>query len=314
MYYKVSGSTATTVTMNSGSTVSFQISATTGDSTFFGWNGGGSYQSECTFTIIDNTTGTTLYTSSTGNLLSTTTPQYNTVCTVTSGSIPCLYSSPYVEAFSGAGNGWISPTSSFNIGSLNGCWNRDSYSTYNWIKAPSTNSSVASFTGPSGDHTNGGQGFLSTVNSFFASSSSSTSLITPYIDLANDSAPRVSFWYHMFGADIEKLEISIATDTAGIWTVLDSIFPVAGTFISPNSPWQQAVYSISNYIDDTVAFKFTAFRNNNGSSFGGYSNIGLDDFGSRRYLFLQQSYKFTACLFEFKLRASHLGYNGRIGL
>ena len=278
MYYKVSGSTATTVTMNSGSTVSFQISATTGDSTFFGWNGGGSYQSECTFTIIDNTTGTTLYTSSTGNLLSTTTPQYNTVCTLTSGSIPCLYSSPYVEAFSGAGNGWISPTSSFNIGSLNGCWNRDSYSTYNWIKAPSTNSSVASFTGPSGDHTNGGQGFLSTVNSFFASSSSSTSLITPYIDLANDSAPRVSFWYHMFGADIEKLEISIATDTAGIWTVLDSILPVAGTFISPNSPWQQAVYSISNYIDDTVAFKFTAFRNNNGSSFGGYSNIGLDDF------------------------------------
>ena len=278
MYYKVSGSTATTVTMNSGSTVSFQISATTGDSTFFGWNGGGIYQSECTYKVVDNATGTTLYTSSTGNLLSTTAPQYNTVCTSTSGSVPCLYSSPYVEAFSGAGNGWISPTSSFNIGSLNGCWNRDSYSTYNWIKAPSANTSVAAFTGPSGDHTNGGQGFLSTVNSFFASSSSSTSLITPYIDLANDSAPRVSFWYHMFGADIEKLEISIATDTAGIWTVLDSILPVAGTFISPSSPWQQAVYPISNYVDDTVAFKFTAFRNNNGSSFGGYSNIGLDDF------------------------------------
>ena len=278
MYYKVSGSTATTVTMNSGSTVSFQISATTGDSTFFGWNGGGVYQSECTFKVVDNATGTTLYTSSTGNLLSTTAPQYNTVCTSTSGSVPCLYSSPYYEAFSGAGNGWISPTSSFNIGSLNGCWNRDSYSTYNWIKAPSTNTSVASFTGPSGDHTNGGQGFLSTINSFFASSSSSTSLITPYIDLANDSVPQVSFWYHMFGADIEKLEISIATDTAGIWTVLDSILPVAGTFVSPSSPWQQAVYPISNYVDDTVAFKFTAFRNNNGSSFGGYSNIGLDDF------------------------------------
>ena len=187
MYYAVFGSTATTVTMNSGSTVSYQISTASGDSIFFGWNGGGSYQSECTFTITDNTTGTTLYTSPTGNLLSTTSPQYNTVCTLTSGSVPCLYSSPYVEAFSGAGNGWISPTSSFNIGSLNGCWNRDSYSTYNWIKAPSANTSVAAFTGPSGDHTNGGQGFLSTVNSFFASSSSSTSLITPYIDLANDS-------------------------------------------------------------------------------------------------------------------------------
>ena len=245
MYYEVLVSTATTVSMTSGSAVSYQISTTTGDSLFFGWNGGGFYQSECTFKIIDNTTGATLYTSSTGNLLSTTTPQYNTVCTATTGAIPCLYSSPYVEAFSGAGNGWISPTSSFNIGSLNGCWDRDSYTTYNWIKAPSANTSLASFTGPSGDHTNGGQGYLSTSAYFFAASSSSTSLITPYIDLANDSVPQVSFWYHMFGADIEKLEISIATDTAGVWTVIDSILPPTGTFVSPNSPWQQAIYPVS---------------------------------------------------------------------
>ena len=231
------GSTTSTYSFSSGSVATFSITAAAGDSLSFEWQGGGNYQDECTFNIANTTTGGILYSSPAGNLLSTSVPQYTVTCS-SSNQSTCLYSSPYFEEFSGVGSGWIAPTNQFNIGSLNSCWNRDSYTKYNWIKAPSP-SGFASFTGPSGDHTNGGQGYLVCDPYQFGTGSSSSSLITPYVDLANDSAPQVSFWYHMFGSDIERLEIAITTDTAGIWTVLDSLLPIAGTFVSPNSPWHK---------------------------------------------------------------------------
>jgi PKD repeat protein len=278
MYAQTSGYSPSTLTLSTGSTISYQISITTGDTLTFGWLGGGQWQSECSFTVTDNATGTTVYTSPAGNLMSTTSPQYTVVCTLTSNSTPCLYNTPYTESFSGAGGGWVAPTSQFNIGSINGCWDRGVYSTYNWIKAPSPSSSLANATGPSGDHTNGGSGYLSCDPYFFATAADSSTLITPYISLANDSAPQVSFWYHLFGSDIKRLEIAITTDTASNWTVIDSLFPNTGAFVSSSSPWHQAIYSIADYIDDTVAFKFTAFRDLAGLNSGSNSRISIDDF------------------------------------
>ena len=278
MYAQTSGYSPSTLTLSTGSTISYQISITTGDTLTFGWLGGGQWQSECSFTVTDNATGTTVYTSPAGNLMSTTSPQYTVVCTLTSNSTPCLYNTPYTESFSGAGGGWVAPTSQFNIGSINGCWDRGVYSTYNWIKAPSPSSSLANATGPSGDHTNGGSGYLSCDPYFFATAADSSTLITPYISLANDSAPQVSFWYHLFGSDIKRLEVAITTDTAGNWTVIDSLFPNTGAFVSSSSPWHQAIYSIADYINDTVAFKFTAFRDLAGLNQGSNSRISIDDF------------------------------------
>ena len=273
-----SSGSSTTYTLTSGSSATYQILSTTGDTLSFAWQGGGLYADECTFSITNNATSSTVYTSLAGNLLSTSTAQYSSICTLTANFTPCLYSSPYFEAFSGTGGGWIAPTSQFNIGSLNGCWARGAYSTYNWIKAPSPSSSLANVTGPTGDHTNGGQGYLSCDPYFFATPADSSALVTPYISLANDSAPQVSFWYHLFGSDIKRLELAITTDTAGNWTVIDSLFPNTGAFVSSNSPWHQVVYSIPDYIDDTVAFKFTAYRDLAGLNQGNNSRISIDDF------------------------------------
>ena len=272
----VGGSTST-YTLSSGSSIAISISASSGDSLAFEWQAGGSYLDECTFNIVDNASGGALYTSPTGNLLSTTSPQYTTSC-ANNGSVPCLFSSPFNESFSGAAGGWIPPSSQFNIGSLNLCWDQGVYTTYNWIKAPSPNSSLANQTGPSGDHTNGGSGYLSCDPYFFATPVSESSLITPYISLDGDSLPQVSFWYHLFGSDIEKLEIAIATDTAGPWSTIDSLFPNTGAFVSSASPWHQAIYDISNYNDDTVAFRFTAYRDLFGLNLGGNSRVSIDDF------------------------------------
>ena len=278
MYVQTSGYSPSNLTLSTGSSISYQISITTGDTLTFGWLGGGSYQDECTFTVTDNATGTTVYTSPAGNLMSTSSPQYTTVCTLTSNSTPCLYNTPYTESFSGTGGGWVAPTNQFNIGSINGCWDRGVYTTYNWIKAPSPSSSLANATGPSGDHTNGGSGYLSCDPYFFAAAADSSTLITPYISLANDSAPQVSFWYHLFGSDIKRLEVAVTSDTASNWTVIDSLFPNTGAFVSSSSPWHQAIYSIADYINDTVAFKFTAFRDLAGLNQGSNSRISIDDF------------------------------------
>ena len=101
----VGGSTST-YTLSSGSSIAISISASSGDSLAFEWQAGGSYLDECTFNIVDNASGGALYTSPTGNLLSTTSPQYTTSC-ANNGSVPCLFSSPFNESFSGAAGGWI---------------------------------------------------------------------------------------------------------------------------------------------------------------------------------------------------------------
>ena len=285
-------------TLTSGSSTTYQLSSSTGDTLSFGWQGGGSYPEECSFTVTDNSIGTVLYTSPSGDLMSTSIAQFSKTCLLTSASTPCLFSSPYKEAFSGNSGGWIAPTSQFNRGSINGCWDRDDYTTYNWIKAPSPSSSLANATGPNADHTNGGQGYLSCDPYFFASIADSASLITPYISLANDTAPQVSFWYHLFGNDIKRLEVSVTTDTSGSWTVIDSLFPNTGAFVTSNSPWHQAIYPISSFIGDTVSFKFTAFRDLTGFNQGQNSRISIDDF--------EVSEDTLSCDKPIKLRLSNL--------
>ncbi|MCO4791502.1 MAG: hypothetical protein KC437_05565, partial [Flavobacteriales bacterium] len=72
MYVQTSGYSPSTLTLSTGSSISYQISITTGDTVAFGWLGGGQWQSECSFTVTDNATGTTVYTSPAGNLMSIT--------------------------------------------------------------------------------------------------------------------------------------------------------------------------------------------------------------------------------------------------
>ena len=277
MYVQTSGYSPSNLTFNSGSSISFQISIGTGDTVSFGWLGGGSYQNECTFTIVDNFSGSTVYSSPTGNLLSTTSPQYTTTCTLTSSSVPCLYSTPYNETFSGAVGGWVAPSSQFNIGSINSCWDR-SGSTFYWVKAPFPGS-VNTLSGPASDHTSGGQGFIgSWPYPLLGGGDTISELISPYISLDNDSLPQVAFWYHLWGDDIEKLEFSITTDTSGSWTLLDSLLPNTGAFVSNASPWHQFYQDISAYKGDTVAFKFTSYRSFNGFNSGLNARASIDDF------------------------------------
>jgi PKD repeat protein len=190
-------------------------------------------------------------------------------------SAQCIQTTPYSEAFSGTGGGWFPPTSFFNQGSINSCWERDSG--FTWIKAPSVTGGSNSLTGPSGDHTSGGNGYLSADNNVYAFSDFEAKLITPLISLANDTAPQLSFWYHMYGSEINMLRIDVRENGVANWTPMDSIMGNSGGFVSQSSPWHEFLIPLDGFIDDTVQFRFTAFRQLSAQFNGANCRASLDD-------------------------------------
>lgn len=190
-------------------------------------------------------------------------------------SAQCIQTTPYSEAFSGTGGGWFPPTSFFNQGSINSCWERDSG--FTWIKAPSVTGGSNSLTGPSGDHTSGGNGYLSADNNVYAFSDFEAKLITPLISLANDTAPQLSFWYHMYGSEISMLRIDMRENGVANWTPMDSILGNSGGFVSQSSPWHEFVIPLDSFIDDTVQFRFTAQRQLSAQFNGANCRASLDD-------------------------------------
>jgi PKD repeat protein len=187
----------------------------------------------------------------------------------------CIQTTPYSEAFSGTGGGWFPPTSFFNQGSINSCWERDSG--FTWIKAPSVTGGSNSLTGPSGDHTSGGNGYLSADNNVYAFSDFEAKLITPLISLANDTAPQLSFWYHMYGSEINMLRIDVRENGVTNWTPMDSIMGNSGGFVSQSSPWHEFLIPLDSFIDDTVQFRFTAQRQISAQFNGANCRASLDD-------------------------------------
>ena len=187
----------------------------------------------------------------------------------------CIKTTPYSEAFSGTGGGWFPPTSFFNQGSINSCWERDSG--FTWIKAPTVTGGSNSLTGPSGDHTSGGNGYLSADNNVYAFNDLGAKLITPPISLVNDTAPQLSFWYHMYGSEIEMLRIDVRENGVANWTPMDSILGNSGGFVSQSSPWHEFLIPLDGFVDDTVQFRFTAQRQISSQFNGANCRASLDD-------------------------------------
>jgi hypothetical protein len=45
-----------------------------------------------------------------------------------------------------------------------------------------------------------------------------THLVTPPIDLSNDTLPRLIFYYHMYGSDIDLLDVRVRKVGTNTWT------------------------------------------------------------------------------------------------
>lgn len=160
-------------------------------------------------------------------------------------------SAPYLENFDGtawAPGAWGQP------GTIQGCWDRDATTNYFW--APGPPAFPAWNTGPSGDHTpTAGGKYMYTETSTFTAGTT-TILTSPAIDLAPLDTPQLSFWYHMYGADISGLTLDISTGTS--WTPLWSISGQQQT--SSTAAWLEAIVDLSAYADDTIKLRWTGSK------------------------------------------------------
>lgn len=125
----------------------------------------------------------------------------------------------------------------------------------------------SSDTGPLDDHTPGGSQYVFTETSSGALGDL-FSLTTPCVDLAGLTSPRLSFWYHMYGADMGALRVWVSI--GGVVTQLDSIIGQQQT--AETDPWLERVVDLSTYQGQTIQLIFEAER---GASFT--SDLSLDD-------------------------------------
>ncbi len=171
---------------------------------------------------------------------------------------------PWTEDFEGSAftvGGFFSP------GNIDGCWDRDPGS-YVWTTGQ--NGTTTFNTGPSGDHTTGSGKFLYTETFFGVTQNTRTMVETQLIDLTTLTIPEFSFWYHMFGTDVDSLIVDVFDGTS--WT---REFSVTGQQQNADSdPWTEVIVDISAYANDTIKLRIIGTKLN---TFGQQSDIAIDD-------------------------------------
>ncbi len=173
-------------------------------------------------------------------------------------------SAPWTEDFESAA--WIIPPP-FGNGTIDPCWDREVLQ-YIWV--PGEFATNAFGTGPDVDHTTGTGKYLFSNFNFGLSQNTRTSVETQLIDLSPLTIPEFSFWYHMFGAEIDSLIVQISDGFS--WSTELVIAGQQQT--SSAAPWEEVIIDLSSYANDTIKIRFTAVRQN---TFGQQFNIAIDD-------------------------------------
>lgn len=173
-----------------------------------------------------------------------------------------VFPAPYLETFDGAsfvvGGGFANP------GEIDPCWERIFGNTYFW--APEQNGTVSNNTGPSNDHTTGAGKFMFS-DGFGAAQQ--TELLTPSVDVSSLTSPELRFWYHMYGASINRMEIDVWDGAT--WT--NELTLNGQAHNASSDPWTEAVVGLSSYAGDTIQVRFVAFRQGNTTA----NDMSIDD-------------------------------------
>ncbi len=122
-------------------------------------------------------------------------------------------------------------------------------------------------TGPLNNHTPGGQVYMYLETSA-GGVGSAYDLISPCIDLVGLTSPKLSFWYHMFGATMGTMQVVIRE--AGVDTTIWSLSGQQQT--AESDPYIQQVLDLDPWIGASIQVIFVGIR---GTSFTG--DMAIDD-------------------------------------
>jgi len=161
-----------------------------------------------------------------------------------------IASFPYTETF----DSWITsnPVASCTPdGSvlLSACWANVTGDDIDWdIHSGSTTSGS---TGPTSDHTGGGNYLYTEASGCFSNTGAITS---PGFNLSGISDIELAFWYHMYGADMGTLSIQVSTNGGSSWSA--DIWSLSG---DQGNSWHEQLISLDTYTTETsLIIRFTA--------------------------------------------------------
>ncbi|MEE4256157.1 MAG: PKD domain-containing protein, partial [Bacteroidales bacterium] len=144
------------------------------------------------------------------------------------------------------------------------CWANVTGDDYDWDVHSGATASAN--TGPSSDHTGGGNYLYIEASSCFSQTESITS---PVFDLTGLSDADMTFWYHMWGADMGTLSVQVSTDGGTSWS--SNIWSLSG---DQGNSWQQQVINLDSYVSENdLVIRFTGAT---GADYA--SDIAIDDF------------------------------------
>lgn len=149
-------------------------------------------------------------------------------------------------------------------------WRLSSESSFSWSFGAGNTTSTN--TGPSNDHSMGSNdGFYLYTEASGSNAGDVTEFTSPCISLpTNAGALSLSFWYHMFGANMGELHIDVYNGTE--W-IIDYIDPISGQQQTSNSdPWQMVDIDLTSLKGNAIQVSFRGIRGN-----GYNSDMAIDD-------------------------------------
>ena len=128
-------------------------------------------------------------------------------------------------------------------GTIPDCWTKTNIGSASFTWTQTTGTSTGSATGPDNDNTFGN----TSGNYLFTEASGSsvgniTLLEAPNFDITGLTSIDVSFWYHMFGADMGRLVLETSVDRAA-WMPIDSLVGQQQT--SKAEDWKQMTKTLT---------------------------------------------------------------------
>ena len=172
---------------------------------------------------------------------------------------------PYIQTF----DSWATSNPDYNCtadGSvaLDDCWENATGDDIDWDVY--TGSTASGNTGPSGDHTSGNGNYLYTEASNCTNNTGA--VLTPTFDFSNLIDATLTFWYHMYGADMGTMSVQVSTDGGNTWS--SDLWSLSG---DQGNSWQQATVDLTPYVGNaSVMIRFI------GTTGGGYrSDMAIDD-------------------------------------
>ena len=122
------------------------------------------------------------------------------------------------------------------------------------------------FTGPLGDHTSGTTGKYLYLEASGDCENQVAILTTACIDLSGTSAPALTFWYNMNGADMGSLHVDVVSEGMLYKDIMD---PVEG---DQGYDWLQVQVDLGEFAGQSITVRF---RGMTGS--GELSDMAIDD-------------------------------------